>query len=56
MQLVTVYCQREDCIYIQERKCSTTGIEINSDGFCETYEKEELNPLDDPDKERDLKE
>ena len=51
MQLVTVYCER-DCQYKIDGKCATTGIEINSDGFCETYEKEELNPLDDPDKER----
>ncbi len=48
---VTVYCDRENCIYRQRNQCTTTGIQINSDGFCETYE-EELNPLDDPDHER----
>lgn len=56
ISIVTVYCDREDCIYNQQNKCSTTGIQINSDGFCETYEKEELNPLDNPDHERDIKE
>ena len=40
MSFLTVYCNREDCIYNQAGKCDTTGIEINSDGLCETYEKE----------------
>jgi hypothetical protein len=50
MSFLTVYCDREDCIYNQAGKCDTTGIEITSAG-CETYEKENLP--DDPDKERD---
>lgn len=50
--LVTVYCLRNDCIFHQDNKCSTTGININTDGYCETYEKEELPDYKNPDKER----
>ena len=52
---VFVYCRVSDCIYNQEGRCQATGIEIRN-MVCETYVKEELNPLDDPDKERDIKE
>ena len=52
MQLLTVYCDRDWCRYTLDGQCSATVIQIDSDGVCTTYEKEELNPLDDPDKER----
>lgn len=51
MNLVTVYCER-DCIYIRENKCSNTEIEINSDGCCENYVKEEMSDYQNPDSER----
>jgi hypothetical protein len=54
LTLVAVYCNRDDCIYIQAGKCSNTGINIDSDGVCIEYEKEELS--DNPDSERDIKE
>ena len=52
LTLLTVYCDREDCIYNQEKRCSTTGIEVDAGGFCETYEKEELPAYRNPDAER----
>jgi len=52
MNLLTVYCDRDWCRYRLDSKCSTTGIQIDSDGYCTTYEKEEIPDIDRPDAER----
>lgn len=56
MSLTLVYCNKDDCVYAREGRCSNTGINIDSDGVCIEYEKEELPPDLNPDSERDLRE
>ena len=52
MNFVSIYCFKTTCVFNQGEKCSASEIEINSGGICETYEKEELPPYANPDKER----
>lgn len=56
INFVSVYCNQENCRYNQDKRCNTTGIQISSIGFCESYEEEELLDMNRPDSERDLQE
>jgi hypothetical protein len=42
LNLTQVFCDRQDCLYSQENKCSNTGIHIGTNGYCEDFIKEEL--------------
>ena len=41
LNFVNVYCFKTDCVFNAGEKCQNTDIEINSDGYCENYQKEE---------------
>jgi len=52
LNLTQIYCDKQDCLYNQEDKCSNTGIHIGTNGYCEDFIKEELPDYKNPEKER----